>query len=353
VIAWDILNPLHSGPISLANTTSTMSTSSSLHPSAPAPGVYVPAITFFDPTTDELCPSAQTKYYRYLSTTGVRGLVILGTNAETFLLSRSERHTLLTLARSSVPASFPLIAGVSGHSTSQVLEYIADAYDAGVNYALLLPCAYFGKQTTPGVVESFFADVARVSPLPIIVYNFPAVCNGLDLDSEIITRIAKANTNIVGVKLTCGSVAKITRLAATFPVERFAVFGGQADFLVGGLAAGSAGCIGAFGNVAPRTIAQVYDLWATGQHDRAYKLQQVAALAESPTKAGIANTKYAAAIGTAKKAGVENAVALARPRRPYMEPSKSEKESIRKAVASLAESEDGETEGVLELRAHL
>jgi 4-hydroxy-2-oxoglutarate aldolase len=330
-----------------------MSVSSSYPSCAPAPGVYVPAITFFDPTTDELCPSAQAKYYRYLCTTGIRGLVILGTNAETFLLSRSERHALLTLARSSVPASFPIIAGVSGHSTSQVLEYIADAYDAGANYALLLPCAYFGKQTTPAVVEAFFADVARSSPLPIIVYNFPAVCNGLDLDSEIITRIAKASANIVGVKLTCGSVAKITRLAATFPAERFAVFGGQADFLVGGLAAGSAGCIAAFGNVAPRTITRIYELWTSGQCEQAFRLQQMAALAESPTKAGIANTKYAAAIGTARKAGVENAVALARPRRPYVEPSDLDKNSIRKAVTSLAGSEESGTECVVEPRAHL
>lgn len=47
------------------------------------------------------------------------------------------------------------------------------------------------------------------------ICNFPAVCNGVDIDSELITRIARKNSNIVGVKLTCGSVGKITRLAAT------------------------------------------------------------------------------------------------------------------------------------------
>ncbi len=310
-----------------------MSTSAS-YP-VPQPGCYVPAITFFDPDTDQLALEAQAKYFHYLSTTGLKGLVVLGTNAETLLLTRDERRTLLELARNSVPDHFPIIAGVSGHSTAQVAEYIRDAYEAGADYALVLPCAYFGKQTTPVVVKNFYSQIAKGSPIPIILYNFPAVCNGLDLDSEIITAVTRENANVVGVKLTCGSVAKITRLAATFPPERFAVFGGQSDFLVGGLAAGSAGCIAAFGNIFPRTIARIYDLWTSGNQAQALKLQQKAALAESPTKAGVANTKYAAAIFTAQKAGIENAVALARPRRPYVEPSNADKEWIFEAMNSL------------------
>ena len=309
------------------------------HSQAPKPGTYVPAVTFFDPETDRLRLDAQAKYYSYLASTGLTGLVILGTNAETFLLTREERRALLETVRKSVPPQYPIIAGVGGHSTAQVLEYITDAYNAGANYALVLPAAYFGKQTTPAVVRRFFKQVASASPLPIIIYNFPAVTNGLDLDSEIITEIAQENPNVVGVKLTCGSVAKIARLAATFPTSRFAVFGGQSDFLVGGLASGSAGCIAAFGNVFPKAVTKIYDLWTSGKHDEALRLQKVLALAESPTKAGIANTKYAAAIFTAPRAGISDAVALLKPRRPYEEPSEATKASIRNVMGGLDQEE--------------
>lgn len=193
---------------------------------------------------------------------------------------------------------------------------------------LLLPCAYFGKQTTPAVVKRFYAEVAAVSPLPIILYNFPNVCNGLDMDSDLITDIAKSNPSVVGVKLTCGSVAKIARLAATFPQSRFAVFGGQSDFLLGGLAVGSAGCIAAFANIFPRSVARLFDLWQAGKRKEALELQQALAFAESPTKAGVANTKYATAIVTAPKAGIRNATTLLRPRRPYMEPTDDVKQHI-------------------------
>lgn len=311
---------------------------------APPPGVYVPAVTFFDPERDTLLLEQQSQYYSYLARTGLTGLVILGTNAETFLLTREERATLLKIARQSVPQDYPIIAGVGGHSTAQVLEFVADAYAAGANYVLVLPAAYFGKQTTPAVVNNFYSAIAKASALPILIYNFPAVCNGLDLDSETITALAQKHPNIVGVKLTCGSVGKITRLAATFPQERFAVYGGQSDFLIGGLASGSAGTIAAFAQIFPKTITKIFDLWKMGKHDQALALHRIAAHAEAPTKAGIATTKYAVSLYSAVEAGIEGGnhevlSAMLRPRRPYEEPSDSVKAKIREVMKPVAEIE--------------
>ena len=311
---------------------------------APPAGVYVPAVTFFDPDKDTLLPLQQSQYYNYLSRTGLTGLVILGTNAETFMLTREERATLLKIARQSVPEHYPIIAGVGGHSTAQVLEFVADAYAAGANYVLVLPAAYFGKQTTPSVVNNFYSAVANASPLPILIYNFPAVCNGLDLDSETITALAQKHPNIVGVKLTCGSVGKITRLGATFPPERFAVYGGQSDFLIGGLASGSAGTIAAFAQIFPKTLAKIYDLWKMGKHDQALALHRIAAHAEAPTKAGIATTKYGVSQYSAVDAGIEGGnkeilAALLRPRQPYEEPSDAVKAKIREVMKPMAEIE--------------
>lgn len=138
------------------------------------------------------------------------------------------------------------------------------------------------------------------------------------------------------MKLTCGSVAKITRLAAELPSERFATFGGQSDFLIGGLSVGSAGCIAAFGNVFPKVIVQIYKLFKEGKYQEALALHQKAALAEQPCKAGIAATKYAAAIHTAKAAGIEGAVEKLKPRRPYIEPTDAAKKNIEAQMAELA-----------------
>ncbi|KAK5757343.1 hypothetical protein LTS12_012555 [Elasticomyces elasticus] len=296
-------------------------------PAVPSAGIWAPAITFFDPETDELDLESQAKYFKYLSQ-HLTGLVILGTNAETFLLTRDERATLLKTARDAVGPDYPIMAGVGGHSTKQVLEYIKDAADAKANYALVLPCAYFGKATTASVVRSFYDEIAAKSPLPIVIYNFPGVCNGVDIESDVMAALARKHKNIVGVKLTCASVGKITRLAAEFNNSEFAIFGGQSDFLLGSMAVGSAGCIAAFANVFPKSIKRIYDLYKEGKHEDAMKIHRVAALAESLSKSGIANTKYAASLTSAKSAGIEGAGEKLRPRRPYEPPSAEAKTDI-------------------------
>lgn len=306
---------------------------------APPSGVWAPAITFFDHETDTLDTDSQAAYYSYLSRTGLAGLVVLGTNAETFLLTREERKALLQTARQACGPSFPIMAGVGGHSTKQVLEFINDAADAGADYVLLLPPAYFGKQTTPEVINNFFDEVAKNSQLPIIIYNFPVVCNGIDLDSATIAGLAKRHSNIVGVKLTCGAVAKITRLSAELPEERFAIYGGQSDFLIGGLAAGSHGTIAGFANVVPKTIVHIYNLYQEGKFQEAMVLHKKAALAEQPCKAGIASVKYAATLSTAKAAGIKGAADRLKPRRPYVEPTDAAKKSIESQISEMLDFE--------------
>lgn len=316
-------------------------------PSVPAGGVWAPAITFFDNASDEIDFEAQAQYFKYLSTTGLAGLVILGTNSEAFLLTREERARLIATARAAVGPDFPLMAGVGAHSTKQTLELAHDAARAGADYLLVLPPAYFGKATTPAVVRRFFVDFAAKSPLPIVIYNFPGVTNGVDIDSETMTAIVRDvaaarpdnKSNVVGVKLTCASVGKITRLAATFSPEEFTIYGGQSDFLIGGLAAGSAGCIAAFANVFPRSTARIYELYKAGKHAEALELQKKAALAESPCKSGISSTKYAVSQYSAALAGIADAEKKLKPRHPYEEAGAAAKEAVNTVMKGMQEVE--------------
>ncbi|OAA44156.1 dihydrodipicolinate synthetase family protein [Metarhizium rileyi] len=303
-------------------------------PAVPPAGVWCPAVTCFT-EDDDLDLEAQAKYFAHLSRSGLAGLVVMGTNSEAMLLTREERSQLIATARQAVGPDFPLMAGVGAHSTKQTLQLADDAAKAGANYLLVLPPAYFGKATTMATVRRFFARVAAEAALPVVMYNFPAVCNGVDMDSDTITAVVResaASSNegasrVVGVKLTCGSVGKITRLAAQHRPADFSIFGGQSDFLIGGLAAGSAGCIAAFANVCPRLTAEIYRLYVAGHHERAMELQRLAALAESPCKSGIATTKFAATLFSARLAGIQDAEAKFRPRHPYQEPTEAVKRS--------------------------
>ena len=95
-------------------------------PNVPKSGIWVPAVTFFDPETGRLDLQAQKKYFTYLKSTGLAGIVVLGSNAEALLLTRDERIAITVAARQAVGPDYPLMVGVSGFSVIQVQEYIDD-----------------------------------------------------------------------------------------------------------------------------------------------------------------------------------------------------------------------------------
>ena len=99
-------------------------------------------------------------------------------------------------------------------------------------------------------IVGFFQEVADGSPLPVMVYNFPGVAGGLDVDSEMLVELS-AHRNISGVKLTCGGIGKVPRVVENAR-DRFAVLSGQIDWMGPAMAVGAVGAITGMANLHPR-----------------------------------------------------------------------------------------------------
>ena len=69
--------------------------------------------------------------------------------------------------------------------------------------------------------------------------------------------------NIVGVKLTCGGIAKVARVRNRFEPEQFSALAGQSDWLTPALAVGGTGVITGIANLFPKVITRVPEsiLW--------------------------------------------------------------------------------------------
>jgi dihydrodipicolinate synthase/N-acetylneuraminate lyase len=119
-------------------------------------------------------------------------------------------------------------------------------------------------------------QVADASPIPTMVYNFPTVTAGLDLDSDTIATLG-AHPNIVGTKLSCGHLGKLTRLVTSLPSDSFATFNGRSDCFLPTLAVCGAGGIMALANLAPRAHRALWDAWHDGRVDAARNIQRLLA----------------------------------------------------------------------------
>ncbi|CDS09139.1 hypothetical protein LRAMOSA10499 [Lichtheimia ramosa] len=239
-------------------------------------GVFVPIPTFFKDNED-LDFDALEKHIQHLSNKGLAGIIFLGSMGEAVHLSDEERRQVIAKGAELVKiydSSIKVLAGASAGSARHTIELTKQAADAGAEYVLVLPPSYYRGNVDSEAIETFFTRVADQSPVPVVIYNYPGVTQGVDITVQSLEKLAK-HPNIVGVKGTDGNIGKVGYLGARIkPEDNFALLAGSADFFLPALAVGAVGVVPGLGNVAPRACVEVQRLFESGKLEAATKLQQ-------------------------------------------------------------------------------
>ncbi|KAG0649407.1 Dihydrodipicolinate synthase [Hyphodiscus hymeniophilus] len=242
------------------------------------PGVYVPTVAFFSPVTEEVDLVTTAKHAIRLARSGVAGIVTQGSNGEAVHLDHAERMAITQTTRDaldSISSTIPVIVGCGAQSTRETIKLCKEAASSGGTYALILPPNYYGSLLSTSLIIEHFRAVADASPVPLLIYNYPGACSGLDLSSDTIITLS-SHPNIVGVKLTCGNTGKLARIVAGASPS-FATFGGSADFTLQTLIVGGHGVIAGTANIAPKACASIMELYYQGKLDEAKRVQQIVA----------------------------------------------------------------------------
>ncbi|WWC58389.1 uncharacterized protein I303_100929 [Kwoniella dejecticola CBS 10117] len=265
------------------------------------PGIYCPTVTFFKATEEqELDLDLHVKHMTFLARSGLSGVVLQGSTAEAVALDPEERKILISTAKKAfieAGNTGKIIAGTVGaQSLREAIKLCRDAFEAGADFALSLPPAYYPSAMTAESIQGFYEDLADKSPIPIIIYSYPGVCNGLQLDTDLICRLAR-HPNVAGVKHTDHDVGRIARETAYFKANEmkspFTILGGATDYLLGSMAVGGQGAITGMANVAPRVCMKAFELSLQGKHEEALEYAQAISQAEwGMGKGGILGTKY-------------------------------------------------------------
>jgi 4-hydroxy-2-oxoglutarate aldolase len=269
------------------------------------PGVYVPTLCFFDPVTEDLDTATIASHAVRLAKAGVAGIATQGSNGEAVHLNHQERQVVTSTTRSALASAgfsqLPIIVGCGAQSVRETVQFCREAYDAGGDYALVLPPSYFAGLFAPAsasIIE-FFTKVADQSPIPLLIYNYPGAVSGLDLSSDVIVKLS-AHPNIVGVKLTCGNTGKLNRIVAGTKSSKpsatgqpsFLVLGGSADFTLQTLIGGGHGILAGLGNIAPKACVETTRLYREGQVAKAQAMQETVAVGDwAAIQGGIVSTK--------------------------------------------------------------
>lgn len=226
-------------------------------------GVYTAMITpFMDDGTIDY--DGFRDNLRFQVTSGVAGIVVLGTTGESPTLEEQEKQEIIKIAVEEVKNKVMLIVGTGSYSTKKTIEDTKKAKDLGAD-AVLVVTPYYNKPTQEGLYQHF-QSVASLE-IPIIVYNIPGRA-GQNLHTETLKRLAE-NPFIAGVKEASGNLNQIMDVLEQITRSDFKVFSGDDNLTYPLICLGGHGIISVVSNLIPKEINEMVHLALSGNYDRA------------------------------------------------------------------------------------
>ena len=189
-----------------------------------------------------------------LLVSGVDYLVVLGTTAETAVLSTKEKERIKSIVVSVNSRRVPLVLGLGSNDTRKLCNEIKKV-NANDFEAILSVTPYYNKPTQQGLIAHYRA-VSDATEMPLILYNVPSR-TGVNLDLNTLLELASTSSNIIGIKEACGDVNQINKLIANAP-KGFEVVSGDDMTALESILRGASGVISVIGQALPeQTIAAV------------------------------------------------------------------------------------------------
>ncbi len=199
---------------------------------------------------------------------GSDALVVCGTTGEPSTMTLREEVEVAKAAIEQVAGRVPVIAGIGGNATQEVLDATELMADAGAD-ALLAVTPYYNKTTQAGLV-AHYSTVAGSTDLPIIVYNVPGR-TGLNMEPSTVLQLAEIE-NIKAVKEASGNLGQIMELAR-IARGRIDIYSGNDDQVFPLVALGAQGVISVAANLLPTQMHDIVAWTQAGDYERARNLQ--------------------------------------------------------------------------------
>lgn len=212
--------------------------------------------------------SALERLIEHLIAGGISYLVVQGTTAETATLTREEKNALAGFVVEIVNKRVPLVIGIGGNSTQEVINAIRSNSLEGYD-AILSVTPYYNKPQQRGIYLHF-KNIATVSPLPIILYNVPSRTS-VNMKPEITLQLANEFDNIIGIKEASGNMEQMMDIIRNKPKD-FLVISGDDILTLPLLGMGADGVISVIANAYPKLFSDMVALGMKGEMRKAREI---------------------------------------------------------------------------------
>ena len=195
-------------------------------------------------------------------------IVVLGTTAETSLLTIEEKNQLINTIIEANNSRLPLVIGIGGNNTDSVIKEInkTNLYHFS---AILSVSPYYVKPTQKGIIQHY-SMISKESPIPLILYNVPSRTGSI-IEIDTYLEIIDQNDNILGIKEASGNLSFAQDLIKASP-SNIQVICGDDQLTLPMILSGGSGSISVIANAFPSKISKMISFAMSQKVSKAYKI---------------------------------------------------------------------------------
>ncbi len=232
-------------------------------------GVYVAMMTPFGPK-GVVQEETLRRMVDFLIQRGVHGLFPVSSVGESVHLTMEERTRVVRIVAEEARGRVPVTPGVGTTRPDHSIELARQAAALGCEAVVTAPPYFY--RISEGMLESYFQEIAREIPVPMILYNIPLFTQ--PISPKTVGRLS-LRENVVGLKESSGSMVELVHF-----MDEVRQQGGELSFLSGredmffpALAMGASGSMTATACILPEAMVAIYEAWNNGDWSRARDLQ--------------------------------------------------------------------------------
>ena len=204
----------------------------------------------------------------YQISNGSHGISVCGTTGEPSSLSLEEREKVMETAIRVAAGRVPVVPGTGSVNQKEALRLTRAAQEMGADAALVIVPYYV--QPNQRALYEHFKKVANSVDIPVIIYNIPGR-TATDMAPETMHRLQEDCPNIIGCKESSKDFVHANHIMQLCR-RGWLLYSGIELLCYPMLAIGGAGYVSATANVAPREVAQLYELWKAGDVEGAIQM---------------------------------------------------------------------------------
>lgn len=198
---------------------------------------------------------------------GIDGIIIGGSLGESSTITHEERISVLQASLAAF--DIPFLVNIAEGSTRQAIELAQKAQENGAHGLMLLPPMMY-KSTDAETVD-FFADVAKSTDLPILMYNNP-VDYKIELTIPMIEQLLQLD-NIQAIKESTRDTSNVTRMRNAFG-DDLKILCGVDTIAAEEIAMGADGWVAGLVAAFPAETVAIYRLVKAGRMEEALAIHR-------------------------------------------------------------------------------